>query len=110
MGFSGFDYQSAADIFSEHAALSAFENDSHEPSGLRDFNISGLANLTPTEYDALQPIKSPVLSKSAQGTARLPRGQFFTPNRLARFCAIKLSRTRECAKRSILLSKYRPYS
>jgi hypothetical protein len=33
------------------------------PSGLRDFNISGLANLTPIEYDALQPIQWPVLSK-----------------------------------------------
>jgi hypothetical protein len=50
-------------IFSEHAALSAFENDSQVASGLRDFNISGLANLTQIEYDALQPIQWPVLSK-----------------------------------------------
>ena len=102
MGFSGFDYQSASDVFSEHAALSAFENDSHEPSGLRDFNISGLANLTPTEYDALQPIQWPVLSKSAQGTARLfARGQFFTPNRLARFVPLSY-----CAPVNVLSTAY----
>jgi assimilatory nitrate reductase catalytic subunit len=86
MGFSGFDYPSVANVFSEHAALSAFENDSQVASGLRDFNITGLANLTQIEYDALQPIQWPVLSKEDQGTARFfAQGKFFTPNRLGRF-------------------------
>ena len=41
MGFGdAFAYRSAADIFWEHAALSAFEND-----GARDFDIGGLAEL-----------------------------------------------------------------
>ena len=89
MGFSGFDYQSPAEIFNEHARLSAFENDTVIASGLRDFNISGLAELSATEYDALQPIQWPVLSKEFQGTARLfAQGQFFTPNRLARFVPV----------------------
>ncbi len=38
MGFAAFDYTSPADIFAEHAALSAFEND-----GSRDFDIGAYA-------------------------------------------------------------------
>ena len=42
MGFGdGFAYRSAADVFREHAALSAFEND-----GTRDFDIGGLATIS----------------------------------------------------------------
>ena len=42
MGFGdAFDYESAADIFREHAALSAFEND-----GTRDFDIGALAEVS----------------------------------------------------------------
>lgn len=87
MGFSGFYYQSAAEIFNEHARLSAFENDSDINSGLRDFNIAGLAQLTAKEYDNLQPIQWPVVAQ--EGTARLfAQGKFYTPNRLARFVAL----------------------
>jgi len=90
MGFSGFNYQSPAEIFSEHAALSAVENEIAYPSGLRDFNIGGLANLSQADYDALQPIQWPVLNKASQGTARLfAQGQFYTPNRLARFVPLQ---------------------
>ncbi len=42
MGFAeAFGFRSAADVFREHAALSAFEND-----GARDFDIGGLAELS----------------------------------------------------------------
>ena len=42
LGFgAAFDFNSAADIFREHAALSAFEND-----GSRDFDIGGLKSLS----------------------------------------------------------------
>src|SRR6187402_741339 len=42
MGFAdGFAYGSAADVFREHAALSAFENE-----GARDFDLGGLADIT----------------------------------------------------------------
>ncbi|PTQ87926.1 nitrate reductase [Agitococcus lubricus] len=85
MGFDGFDYQSPADVFNEHIALSAFENDANIESGLRDFNLVGLGQLNTQQYNALQPIQWPVLNKD-QGTARLfAQGQFYTPNRLARF-------------------------
>src|SRR4029434_8755022 len=53
MGFAdAFAYRSAADIFREHAALSAYEND-----GTRDFDIGGLAMLSDGEFDALAPVQ-----------------------------------------------------
>jgi assimilatory nitrate reductase catalytic subunit len=56
MGFAdAFAFRSAADVFREHAALSAFEN-----GGARDFDIGALAGLTDEEYDALAPVQWPV--------------------------------------------------
>lgn len=50
-----FGWQHPHEIFSEHAALSGFEN-----NGTRAFDISGLANLTREQYDALEPVRWPV--------------------------------------------------
>ena len=56
LGFAdAFAYRSAADVFREHAALSAFEND-----GTRDFDIGGLAALSDDDYDALAPVQWPL--------------------------------------------------
>ncbi|GAB3680344.1 molybdopterin-dependent oxidoreductase [Salinisphaera aquimarina] len=56
MGFgAGFDYLGPADIFREHAELTAFEND-----GGRVLNLAGLADLSDDEYDALTPLRWPV--------------------------------------------------
>ncbi|MGJ0505936.1 MAG: nitrate reductase [Methylocystis sp.] len=83
MGFSGFDYRSAADVFREHAALSAFEND-----GRRDFDIGGLAQASDDAYAALAPVQWPVRAGEKQGRARLfGAGGFYTPDRRARFVA-----------------------
>jgi assimilatory nitrate reductase catalytic subunit len=49
-----FRYRGAADIFREHAALSAFEND-----GRRIFDIGALADLSDAAYDRLQPVQWP---------------------------------------------------
>ncbi|HKQ15590.1 MAG TPA: molybdopterin-dependent oxidoreductase [Steroidobacteraceae bacterium] len=66
MGFArGFDYQHPCEIFDEHARLSAAGNDS-----ARAFDIRGLIGLSRTEYDALDPIQWPVLSRGS-GTQRL---------------------------------------
>jgi assimilatory nitrate reductase catalytic subunit len=80
MGFGeSFDFAGPAEIFSEHAALSGFEN-----AGTRDFDISGLAV---ADYDTLQPVQWPVTS---QGSS--PRlfayGHFFTPSGKARMSPI----------------------
>ncbi|MCC7254194.1 nitrate reductase [Hyphomicrobium sp.] len=85
MGFSeAFSYASAADIFREHAALSGFEN-----GGDRDFDASGLAELSDAEYERLVPVQWPVESAAPSGRKRLfASGGFFTPDRRARFVAV----------------------
>ncbi len=79
MGFaSAFPYTSSAEIFAEHMALSAFEN-----NGERDFDLSGLIG---RDYDSLAPVQWPV---RANGTARMfGDGQFFTADRRAHFVAV----------------------
>ena len=56
LGFAeAFGWQHPHEVFSEHAALSGFEND-----GERAFDISGLAKLTRTQWDRLAPVRWPV--------------------------------------------------
>ncbi|TAN71137.1 MAG: nitrate reductase [Methylobacter sp.] len=85
MGFEqAFHYQSPVEIFREHAALSGFEN-----NGLRDFDISAFADITPHGYAALQPTQWPVNQAYPQGRARLfDDGRFFTESGKAQFIAI----------------------
>jgi assimilatory nitrate reductase catalytic subunit len=82
MGFDrGFNYDNAHEIFVEHAALSAWRND-----GERAFDIGGLANITPAEYDDLEPIQWPAPERNHPGTPRLlESGRFYRRNRRARF-------------------------
>lgn len=89
MGFSeGFNFSSSAEIFREHAALSAFENDVEH--GLRDFNLAGLQHLTDQEYERLEPLQWPVPDNKSRGTSRLfGDGQFYTGNGKARFIAVQ---------------------
>lgn len=85
LGFEdAFTYCSAAEIFAEHAALSAFEND-----GRRAFDISGLARLPATAYEALEPVQWPCPADAVQERERLfADGQFFTDDGRARFVAV----------------------
>src|SRR5229473_1026160 len=56
LGFgAAFDFNSAADVFREHAALSAFEN-----NGGRDFDIGALQPLSDKAFDALAPVLWPI--------------------------------------------------
>ena len=84
MGYGdAFDYGSAADVFKEHAALSAFEND-----GTRDFDIGALATLSEEAFDALAPVQWPAREGEARGDTRFfAKGGFFTPDRKARLIA-----------------------
>lgn len=87
MGFAGFAYQTSADIFREHAALSGFENNSEY--GKRGFDISAFADIEQDQYDALPPIQWPVTKTSSAGSVRLfGDGQFYTDTGKARFMAI----------------------
>ena len=85
MGFGeAFAYRSAADIFREHAALSAFEND-----GARDFDLGGargdLATRTTTRSSRCN---GRCARRRGDRRARFfADGGFFTPDRKARFVA-----------------------
>ncbi|RWC27328.1 MAG: nitrate reductase [Mesorhizobium sp.] len=58
MGFGGaFSYETPAEVFAEHAALSGFEND-----GARDFDIGAYAGVNEGDYNALEPFQWPAPS------------------------------------------------
>ena len=83
MGYSGFAYDGAAEIFDEHARLSGFGN-----GGARDFDISGLAGLSRQAFDGLLPVQWPVGSDGA-GTARMfTDAHFYTADGRASFVAV----------------------
>ncbi len=83
MGWSeAFDYQNAAEIFREHATLSGIAG------GLgRDFDISGLSDLTDGAYESLEPMRWPV-SRDRRGGRFFGDGSFYTPDGRARFVPV----------------------
>ncbi len=92
LGFGdAFAYNSVADIFREHAALSAFEND-----GGRDFDIGALAALADRDFDVLSPVQWPARAGEPATEPRFfARGGFFTPDRKARMVVTERPRLRE---------------
>ncbi len=86
MGFAAqFPYGCAAEIFREHAALSAFEN-----GGQRDFDIGALAAISDEGFDALDPVQWPLRAgETPQEKDRrfFVDGGFYTADRRARFIA-----------------------
>jgi assimilatory nitrate reductase catalytic subunit len=83
MGFAkGFGFESAADCFREHAALTAFEN-----GGTRDLDLGALADLDDEAYQALEPVQWPAARGGAAGRL-FTDGRFYTPNGRARLLAI----------------------
>ncbi len=94
MGFAeGFRFESAHDIFIEHARLSGTQNE-----GTRAFDIGGLARLTREEYGALAPIQWPVPALGHAGTARmLSNGLFFHTDGKAHFVPTRPSTPRHAA-------------
>ncbi|MBR0797383.1 molybdopterin-dependent oxidoreductase [Bradyrhizobium jicamae] len=95
MGYAGFDYAAAAEVFREHAELSGFEN-----GGRRDFDISALATCDDQAYEALEPVQWPVTRDAPSGTARMfETPHFFTPDHKARFVAVKPRAARNATSR-----------
>lgn len=83
LGFgNAFAWSGAGEIFAEYAALTGAAND-----GSRDLDISALATITPSEYDALAPFQWPRRAgeTSSTDTRFFADGGFFTPDRRARF-------------------------
>lgn len=84
MGWSAaFDFQSPAEVFREHAALSGVAGQLG-----KDFDISGLSGLSDRDYDALTPVRWPVTAARAGGRF-FGDGQFFTPDGKARMLALQ---------------------
>jgi assimilatory nitrate reductase catalytic subunit len=77
---AAFAYQSSADIFREYAALTAFEN-----AGTRDLDLGAFATLGADEYDALLPTLWPAQEQGTSKTRFFADGQFYTPDKRARF-------------------------
>jgi assimilatory nitrate reductase catalytic subunit len=84
MGFAeSFAYRSAADVFREHAALSAFEN-----HGERDFDLGALVSMSDEQFESLEPVQWPTRAGRQDENRRLfAEGGFSTADRKARFIA-----------------------
>jgi assimilatory nitrate reductase catalytic subunit len=88
MGFaSEFAWNESSEIFAEYAAMTGTEN-----AGNRDLDISAFDNVSQAEYEALEPFQWP---KAKQRQEQSPSqrffadGQFFTPDRRARFIPVR---------------------
>jgi assimilatory nitrate reductase catalytic subunit len=103
LGFgAAFDFKSAAEVFREHAALSAFEN-----NGNRDFDIGALASLSDEAFDAMAPMLWPMRLGDVEPRQRFfADGGFFSNDRKARFIApeIPALRTETSAGRPLRLN------
>src|SRR6195952_2743434 len=81
LGFGAdFDFNSAADVFREHAALSAFGN-----NGGRDFDIGALKSLSDEAFDVMAPVQWPAREGAPEQARFFAEGGFFSNDRKARF-------------------------
>jgi assimilatory nitrate reductase catalytic subunit len=79
-----FAWKSPAEIFREHAALSAFEND-----GKRRFDLGGLASLERSAYDRMAPRQWPVPANGTEGGRLFAQGGFQTDDGKARLVPVR---------------------
>ena len=83
MGFgAAFDFANEAEIFREYAALSGLAGKFG-----RDFDISGLGDLTDADYSALMPQRWP-LTKKRRGGRFFAEGDFYHPDGKARLVPV----------------------
>jgi len=84
LGFTeAFSWQNASEVFTEYAAMSAYEN-----NGSRDFDIGAWADASEEDYDTLKPFQwpQPKEAHSAPSNTRFfANGGFYTPDKKARF-------------------------
>jgi assimilatory nitrate reductase catalytic subunit len=103
LGFgAAFDFGSAAEIFREHAALSAFEN-----NGSRDFDIGALKSLSDEAFDGMAPVLWPHRLGDTEPQQRFfSDGGFFSNDHKARFIApeVPALRTETTAGRPLRLN------
>ena len=88
LGFGdAFAFESAADVFREHALLSGFENE-----GKRGFDIGGLAQMSDDEFDSFAPATWPVRASGERPERFFAEGGFHTDDRKGRFVAPEVPR------------------
>lgn len=84
MGFANaFPYTKPVDIFREHAALTAFENE-----GTRFLDLGGLADVSAADYETLKPVTWPV-RKGGESVRPFADGRFATSDGKARMIALE---------------------
>jgi assimilatory nitrate reductase catalytic subunit len=85
---AAFAFQHPAEIFAEHAGLSAAGN-----AGRRDFDIGAHSGIGVATYDALKPFQWPQAAGTIPETTRFfADGRFYHPDGKARFVAVKPGR------------------
>jgi assimilatory nitrate reductase catalytic subunit len=103
LGFgAAFEFASAAEIFREHAALSAFEN-----NGSRDFDIGALRSLSDEAFETMAPVLWPHRLGDTEPQQRFfSNGGFFSNDHRARFVApeVPALRTETSAGRPLRLN------
>ena len=95
MGYTGFNFQSEADVFREHAQMTQLNNTANDAR--RDFDLGALTNISNQQYDDLSPQQWPLPPCSSMDNHETNHvhkrffadGQFYTPNQLANFIAIQ---------------------
>jgi assimilatory nitrate reductase catalytic subunit len=89
MGFGdAFAYQTPAEIFREHAALSAYEN-----NGQRLFDLAGIADLSDEDYFAFAPCHWPASERGDQQIRLFGDGRFPTPDGRGRLVPVRQEAT-----------------
>jgi assimilatory nitrate reductase catalytic subunit len=90
LGYHGaFDYLNEADIYREHAALSALDN-----NGSRDFDIGEHSKLSNDGYDNLAPVRWPVpIKKNLSERPFFSDGHFFTADKKANIIPVTMPTT-----------------
>ncbi len=84
MGYArAFPYRSTAEIFDEYARLTAYKKDPH-----RQLDLSGLCDMSWSEYDEMSPVQWPVTGKQTDARPMYGDGKFSTADGRARFIAI----------------------
>ena len=72
MGYTdSFTYESAADIFREHASLTAYNNNNE-----RDLNLNSLAGVSDEQYNSLSPIQWPLFEPGKKPKNYFPTEYF----------------------------------
>ena len=81
---AAFDWGHVAEIFNEHAALTAYEN-----NGDRDLDLGALADISTEQYELLPPTLWPCEKETSADKPRLfSDGRFFTSNGKAKFVPV----------------------